>query len=114
MKNNLSSSCIFLIIIIVVILLLQDTKLETFENHMQQETSCVADSSVWQTQSQQFNNNIINHNDINNNIENQFFFSDTDFRGDCCPSQYSTSSGCACLSQDKKDFLSSRGGNRII
>lgn len=114
MKYKLLSSCIFLSIIIIVILLLQDTKLEAFENYMQKTNSCLADSSVWQTQHKQFDNNIINHNNINNNMENSFFFSETNFRGDCCPSQYSSSSGCACLSESEKNFLSNRGGNRTI
>ena len=34
------------------------------------------------------------------------------FRPDCCPSTYSSSSGCACLSEQQMDFLSNRGGNR--
>ena len=34
------------------------------------------------------------------------------FRPDCCPSTYSNSSGCACMSDAQLDFLSSRGGNR--
>ena len=114
MKNKLFTPSIVLGIIIVVILLLQDTELEPFENYMQQANSCVADSSVWQMQSKTFNDNIMNHNDINNNADNSFFFSDTEFKGECCPSRYSTSSGCACLSQQKKDFLSNRGGNRTI
>jgi hypothetical protein len=33
------------------------------------------------------------------------------FRPDCCPSTYSNSSGCACMSDAQLDFLSSRGGN---
>jgi len=37
---------------------------------------------------------------------------DQTFRPDCCPSTYSTSSGCACLSNDQLTFLSDRGGNR--
>jgi len=34
------------------------------------------------------------------------------FRPDCCPSTYSNSSGCACLSDAQMTFLSDRGGNR--
>lgn len=34
------------------------------------------------------------------------------FQPNCCPSTYSNSSGCACMSNEQLDFLSSRGGNR--
>ena len=34
------------------------------------------------------------------------------FRPNCCPSTYSNSSGCACLSDAQMTFLSDRGGNR--
>lgn len=41
----------------------------------------------------------------NNIIENM------KFAPECCPSAYSTSQGCACMSDDTLDFLASRGGN---
>ncbi len=41
----------------------------------------------------------------NNIIENM------QFAPECCPSAYSTSQGCACMSDDTLDFLASRGGN---
>jgi len=40
------------------------------------------------------------------------FFGDIPFRPDCCPSTYSNSVGCACLSGSKLDMLVKRGGNR--
>jgi len=33
------------------------------------------------------------------------------FAPECCPSSYSSSQGCACMSDDTLDFLASRGGN---
>lgn len=39
------------------------------------------------------------------------FFQDTIFKPECCPSQYSSSKGCACMTPEKMKFLSSRGGN---
>jgi hypothetical protein len=41
----------------------------------------------------------------NNIIENM------KFAPECCPSAYSTSQGCACMSDDTLDFFASRGGN---
>jgi len=31
---------------------------------------------------------------------------------DCCPSSFSTSNGCACLTADQLRAIQSRGGNR--
>ncbi len=30
----------------------------------------------------------------------------------CCPSDYSCSTGCVCTSQNQRDFINKRGGNR--
>lgn len=42
------------------------------------------------------------------------FFKDNAFRPDCCPSTYSLSTGCACLSSDQIEYLNERGGNRTL
>ena len=44
------------------------------------------------------------------------FFYDNQFSPDCCykPQQYSSSTGCACISEDQMKFLSSRGGNNTL
>ena len=43
-----------------------------------------------------------------------FFFADNKFKPECCPSTYSDSMGCACLSQAQVDYLNQRGGNRTL
>ena len=43
-----------------------------------------------------------------------FFFADNKFTPECCPSTYSDSMGCACLSQAQVDYLNQRGGNRTL
>ena len=43
-----------------------------------------------------------------------FFFTDNKFKPECCPSTYSNSMGCACLSQDQVDYINQRGGNRTL
>jgi hypothetical protein len=40
-----------------------------------------------------------------------FFFNNTKFDWECCPSTYSNSKGCACLSQPQFNHLMMRGGN---
>lgn len=43
-----------------------------------------------------------------------FMFGDNKFDGSCCPSTYSNSMGCACLSQEQAQYLNQRGGNRTL
>lgn len=42
------------------------------------------------------------------------FFKNNSFKPECCPSTYSNSTGCACLSVDQLNYLNERGGNREI
>lgn len=41
-------------------------------------------------------------------------FSENKFDPSCCPSIYSNSSGCACISEDQMKYLNERGGNRTL
>ena len=43
-----------------------------------------------------------------------FIFGDTKFAPECCPSSYSSSRGCACVSPEQMNFLNERGGNRTL
>ena len=44
------------------------------------------------------------------------FWYANEFRPECCliPQQYSTSTGCACISVDQMRFLNERGGNNVL
>jgi hypothetical protein len=39
------------------------------------------------------------------------FLEGTEFKPSCCPSMYTNSSGCACLTMDQYNYLEDRGGN---
>lgn len=43
-----------------------------------------------------------------------FMFYDNKFDPSCCPSTYTNSSGCACLSSEQAKYLNTRGGNRTL
>ena len=43
-----------------------------------------------------------------------FYFKDTKFNPSCCPSTYTNSMGCACLSKKQLQYLTMRGGNNTI
>ena len=41
----------------------------------------------------------------------QSFFKDTEFRPECCPSAYSTSTGCPCVTEEQNVQFNERFGN---
>ena len=41
-------------------------------------------------------------------------FKENKFSPECCPSDYSNSSGCVCATPEQVDFLNERGGNRTF
>jgi hypothetical protein len=40
-------------------------------------------------------------------------FANTQFKPECCPNTYSTSTGCACMTTDQYNYLVMRGGNNV-
>jgi hypothetical protein len=40
-------------------------------------------------------------------------FANTQFKPECCPTTYSNSMGCACISKDQYNYLITRGGNNV-
>ena len=43
-----------------------------------------------------------------------FMFADNEFKPECCPSTYSSSTGCACITQEQVNYINQRGGNRSM
>jgi len=41
-------------------------------------------------------------------------FAENPIKPECCPSYYSSSTGCVCASQKQLDYLNQRGGNRTL
>ena len=41
-------------------------------------------------------------------------FAHNDVKPECCPSYYSSSTGCVCTSQKQWNYLNERGGNRTL
>jgi len=40
-------------------------------------------------------------------------FATTDFKSECCPNSYTSSTGCACMTVDQRNYLVGRGGNNV-
>lgn len=43
-----------------------------------------------------------------------FYFQDNEFKPECCPTTYTSSTGCACTSPEQMKYLNERGGNRTM
>jgi hypothetical protein len=43
-----------------------------------------------------------------------YMFADNEFKPECCPSTYSSSNGCACMTKEQVTYLNERGGNRTM
>lgn len=41
-------------------------------------------------------------------------FAENDVKPECCPSYYSSSTGCVCASKKQMNYLNQRGGNRTL
>lgn len=41
-------------------------------------------------------------------------FAENEVKPECCPSYYSSSTGCVCASKKQMDYLNKRGGNRTL
>jgi hypothetical protein len=60
------------------------------------------------------------YNQLKNNVGGRvplpegelLMFAENTFDPSCCPSTYSNSSGCACISGEQMQYLNERGGNR--
>ena len=44
-----------------------------------------------------------------NSLKSNFMFAYNKSSPDCCPSSYTTSGGCVCITQKQKDLISNRG-----
>jgi hypothetical protein len=40
-------------------------------------------------------------------------FATTEFKAECCPNAYSSSTGCACMTVNQYNYLRDRGGNNV-
>jgi hypothetical protein len=45
--------------------------------------------------------------------DEMLMFANTQFKPDCCPSAFSTSTGCACITPGQYNYLIERGGNNV-
>jgi len=61
--------------------------------------------------SRNFNNILFDSPTSNNSIPD--FFKDILFSTECCPTSFSNSQGCACVSPSQYNILKNRGGNNV-
>ena len=56
---------------------------------------------------------ILNRNNPPLNEGQMDMFANTPFKPECCPSAFSTSTGCACMDMKQYNFLQNRGNNNV-
>lgn len=59
-------------------------------------------------------NNAGNDPSLANELYDLTFFKDNAFSPECCPSNYTSSGGCACMSPEQIKFLGHRAGNNTL
>ena len=57
----------------------------------------------------QINTNGTSVTGLSTDPKSMFMFSYNKYGPQCCPSTYSTSSGCVCMTEQQKNFINSRG-----
>ena len=79
-----------------------------------EKTSSLSSSSDEKPESCKWFNHLESNKagDVSPSDSNISMFSENDSSSKCCPSAYSTSNGCLCVSKNQMEFLNSRGGNR--
>ena len=50
-------------------------------------------------------------NTLKSDKKNAFMLSENNFKPECCPSNYTNSKGCACITLEQEQELIKRGGN---
>ena len=111
--------CCALVGFILVILFLQASYTEGFSSYGSDIHNTAG--SAWVTDAKAYNNSMVSSKRSNYKGtpvplkgEEMFFFKDNQFKPECCPATYSNSTGCACTSDDQKNYLNERGGNRTV
>ena len=114
-KSKFWLACCGLCLAIFVVLLLQHTYVESFS----QITGDMQNTSNWITDAKQYNNSMTKNKRHDYKATpvplpegELFFFKQNQFQPECCPSDYSSSTGCACMSTEQLDYINMRGGNR--
>jgi len=118
-KKSYKVTCFALLAFLVVVICLQSSYAEGFTAYGSRVDEL--DSSPWVTDVKAYNNSMTTNkrSDYKGTPvplpdEEMFYFKDNQFKPECCPATYSTSTGCACMSVDQKNYLNERGGNRTF
>ena len=116
-KVTMITGCV-LVAFLLVVIFLQDTYAEGFTSYPSNLDTI--NNSTWVEDAMEYNSIVSTKRSdykgtpVPLRDENMFYFKDNQFKPECCPATYSTSTGCACMSTDQKKYLNERGGNRTF
>ena len=116
-KVTMITGCV-LVAFLLVVIFLQDTYAEGFTSYPSNLDTI--NNSTWVKDAMEYNSIVSTKRSdyggtpVPLRDESMFYFKDNQFKPECCPATYSTSTGCACMSTDQKKYLNERGGNRTF
>ena len=119
MKFKMNSGTIILICIILFVLLshIFYSCGKTNNSYLLMEgfTSSGGKSTGSKNTASSKKNNITKKEGFSNSGGNNsmLMFANTKFKPECCPTTYTNSSGCACMSNKQYEYLIQRGGNNV-
>ena len=100
---------------------------EGMENNGSEINDSIGDgnSSSWENKANEYADNMDNSDRLNRHSTysgtpvplqegEMFFFAENEFKPECCGATYSSSTGCACTSEEQVKYLNTRGGNRTM
>jgi hypothetical protein len=79
-------------------------------NEKEQDTSNETTINIYKD----LETNNVKEEGLDSEIKRLDVFENTKFSPECCPSNYSSSTGCACMTPEQMKFLGQRGGNRTL
>jgi len=83
-------------------------------NSWEYKANKYANEMNYQSMNDKLNQHMLNdHKQHNSKIKNNSFLMNNFFKPECCPSVFSNSSGCICLTPEQLTYLRSRGRNNI-
>ena len=121
---NLCNILLCVLLIIIINVFITYSCVENFTTNTPQSLSAAGadlNYSMGKGLKVSWENNYVENN-LNTNVGGEvplpegelYMFYKNKFDENCCPSAYSSSNGCACISKEQADYLNKRGGNRTL
>ena len=119
MKINKNTLCMIFLLIILIIGVSNYSKIENYTSYPELINT---DYNSWIYKASNYTNEMKYQNDQNeyeqnilknNLVHKKNILGNNKFKPKCCPAPYSSSNGCACITEEQIDYLSKRANNIV-